>query len=176
VPPSPGRQIGELEDAVVVPHLVGADHHEVPQVRQLGEQLLEHLEVLRLAGDLRRDGQGRLGVPQLVLELVIADRGVHRDQHGVEPGGRQQGDDPLSRVREIHRQPIAGTDAQIPQGGREGRRLRVHLGVRQPTAPGDQALPCPVPVNRVCEPLSQMVGRQEPPPLNTGKRLSYTHL
>ena len=92
-------QFLELEEPVVGPEVFRAHRHHVVQVGKLAEHLLVQLEVVGPVPHLGRDDGPRLRVPELVLELVKAQRRIERHHGGAEPGAGQEGDDPLGPVR-----------------------------------------------------------------------------
>ncbi len=65
-----GQDVLELVDAVVVPEVRRADRHQVLQLRQRGQETLEQLEIVDPVEILRRHHDGRLRVPEHVLQLA----------------------------------------------------------------------------------------------------------
>ncbi len=86
-----------------------------------------------------RDHDLRLGVPELVLEFLVADRGIHRHHDGAEAGDRQQGDDPLRPIRQIDGDTVTGSHAVLAERGRQRARLDLDLLERQLPRPVDEA-------------------------------------
>ncbi len=103
------------------------------EVWQLADQILEQLEVVDLAQRLCRHSQARLRVAKLVLELVVAEGGVERHEHGTQPGSGQQGNHPFGPVRQIDGHTVAGLNAQLAERRRQRTGFSVRLLISQPT-------------------------------------------
>ena len=123
-------EILELEDPVVVPQILFTDRDHILQVGKVAQQLLEALQEIHAVPSLDGDHGARLGVPQLIAQIVYPQRGTHRHQHGAELRGGEGGDDPLHAVGKIHGDAITGSQPQFGEGCRQGGRVGVHLLVR----------------------------------------------
>ena len=93
---------------------------------------MKQLQVISPLVRLGHDSSAHVGVAQLILELVDAERGVERHQHGTAIRRGQEGNYPLRPVREVDGQPIAQLDTQPAERVGERQRVPLHLRVAHP--------------------------------------------
>jgi hypothetical protein len=120
-----------------VPQLLFAYRDQVPQVRELDDDVLEIPQevdaVILLGGERGRDRR----VPELVLELVVVESRVDRDDGSSKLRAREQCHHPFRSVGQNDRDAIARPEPQSRHRRSERRRSGVDLGVPLPTAACD---------------------------------------
>ena len=131
-----------------------ADHHDVFQTVETGPHRLEVGEVVDGAEPLRDHEDARLGLPEDVGELARAVVVDDRDDGRTEHAAREPRGGALDPVRQLHRDDVAGPDAEAAEpAGEAGRQLE-----QVPEGARPRAGPRPDP--------DRSVGRGAQPPLD----------
>jgi hypothetical protein len=102
-----------LEDAIVIPKVGVPNQDEILKLGKLRDQLLEELEVVQRspAVGCKRDLNFRMS--ELILELVVTEGGVDRNNGCSHRGSSQEHLYPFGAVLEIQRNAITGSDAEV---------------------------------------------------------------
>ena len=158
---APRDQVPVWEHPVVVPVVPAAHGDEVLHVGEVADQLVEQLDVVAAPVALGGDENRRLGVPELVRQLVRAQAGIDRHQDRAEPRRRQRGGEPLRPVGQIDRDGVAGLDPEVGEGPGERLGLVVHLRVGGAALAGHHARPLRIPRRGGLEDVRQMSRRQK---------------
>jgi hypothetical protein len=114
-----GEEVLELEDAVVVPEVLLAHRHQVLQLRQLDQQILEELQVIHALERLHAHRRRGFRVAEHVPELGDRETGIEGNDHGAQLGRREHAHDELRPGGKEQGQPIPRLDAEaVERGGK----------------------------------------------------------
>src|SRR5437867_13439958 len=112
---------------------------------QLGQYLMERLEVIDSAEVVGDEERLRLRLAEDVPELVRLVARVERDDDGAETRARVLGEEPLGPVREPNRDVLAVADAEGGEAPGEPVPALAELGARDAHLAGHHRLPRPIP-------------------------------